>query len=334
MIDASRREPHRRPAELEAWLRHFERLLGPVELRQIESVPLCDEPIIFLMGCARSGSTLLLQYLAESKLFSYPTNFVSRFFFAPLVGAQLQEMLFSADFRGEVFPAGESARFESDLGKTKGPLAPHEFWYFWRRFFSFGETQKLDAAAIEAADWNLFLKELRALQSVKARPLALKGMILNWDIASLARLWERCCFVFVRRNVAANADSLIRARRHFYGDERQWYSFKPPGFEKVLGLDPRRQVAWQVLATNDAVERGLAEVPRDRALRIDYEDFCAHPAALLETISARWNVSRVGQGSNLPRQFAAARPQELEVNWASVIDEVSPMIARVDREGG
>ena len=58
----------------------------------------------------------------------------------------------------------------------------------------------------------------------------------------------------------SNAQSLVRARQEYFGDLKQWYSFKPPGYENVLGLDPFHQCAWQVLETNAAIEEGLAKI--------------------------------------------------------------------------
>ncbi|MGH8224391.1 MAG: sulfotransferase [Woeseiaceae bacterium] len=321
-MNQGRRAPHRRPAKLEAWLARFERLLGPLELRELEGAQVCDEPILCLMGCARSGSTLVFQYLARAGMFTYPTNFLSRFYYAPYIGAQLQEMLYGADFRGEVVPGSDADAFNSDLGKTRGPLAPHEFWYFWRRFFNFGVNQQLSASEVEAADWELFLRELRAMQGVRALPLLLKGMILNWNIADLASLWERLHFIFVRRDVAANADSLVRARRRFFGDESRWYSFKPPGFEATLELDARQQAAWQVLATNATVEQSLARLPVARSLEVDYGEFCADPAATLRAIGERWGIETGDVAPGLPRSFEATQHQEKTVNWKALVEDV------------
>ena len=53
---------------------------------KVAETPLLKEPspdrrpIILILGCARSESTLLLQLLAESGAFAYPTNFLSRFY--------------------------------------------------------------------------------------------------------------------------------------------------------------------------------------------------------------------------------------------------------------
>lgn len=158
---------HQKPEELEELLKYFENLFNPLEEKEISDIDLCDEPILYIMGCARSGSTLVYQYLTESGLFTYPTNFISRFYYAPYLGAKLQQMLIEYDFREEIFTKNKTSLFTSNLGKTKGVMSPHEFWYFWRRFFIFGDIQKLSPEVIKDVNTDKFIKDLRAFQSVK-----------------------------------------------------------------------------------------------------------------------------------------------------------------------
>ena len=62
-----------------------------------------DYPIIFIMGALRSGTTLLMQWLANTGIVAYPTNLLSRFYKAPILGAKIQLMLTnpSYNFRNE-----------------------------------------------------------------------------------------------------------------------------------------------------------------------------------------------------------------------------------------
>ena len=99
-------------------------------------------PIVFIIGTPRSGTTLLTQWLASLNLFCYPSNFISRFYKAPFVGAIIQEMLVNPDYAYKNELAFDtSLSFQSDTGKTSGLTEPHEFWYFWRNYFEFPEIQ-------------------------------------------------------------------------------------------------------------------------------------------------------------------------------------------------
>lgn len=316
---------YRRPDELESLLRFFEARLGPVEQREIADLDLCNEPIVYVMGCARSGTTLIYQYLAQSGLFAYPSNFLSRFYYAPYLGAQLQKMLFDCDFRGEITSEAHAATFASQLGKTQGALAPHEFWYFWRRFFRFGETQQLSDEELNGIDGQACVRELRALQTAFDQPLVLKGMILNWHVPYLAGLDDNSYFVIVERDVAHNAQSLLRARREFSGTENAWYSFKPPGWRDVLSLPAPHQTAWQVLATNAALEQGAAAIRPQRVCRIKYEEFCANPQRLLVDVADRCGCALPTPAAGLPAKFDIRGGKD-EHDWPRILREIESLL--------
>lgn len=294
---------HKRNPQLEELLCFFKARLGPLEQQEIEGIARCEKPILFIVGCARSGTTLVLQYLSRSGFFSYPTNFLSRFYFAPFLGAKLQQMLVDCDLRGEIFGGDKGQAFESHLGKTHGALAPHEFWYFWRRYFAFGDVQEMNRSSLDAVDGKGFMQELNALQSVSMQPFVAKAMICNWHLPFLAELDPRIHFLFVHRNTADNAMSLIRARENFFGDSSKWYSFKPPGYEQVLKLSPKQQVEWQVESTNAAIREGLDKIVSNRVFETNYIDFCENPRALLDKIVSRWSIDLPLDAPQLPTRF-------------------------------
>src|SRR5699024_1803087 len=61
-----------------------------------------EYPTIFIVGNARSGTTLLYQWLASTGLFAYPSNIVSRFYNAPYIGALIHQMFVEHDKFGEL----------------------------------------------------------------------------------------------------------------------------------------------------------------------------------------------------------------------------------------
>lgn len=74
-MNEKRLSENQRPKLLERDLLYFESLLSPLEVNEIEKLPICEEPIVFIMGCARSGTTLVYQYLAHSKVFYLSNEF-------------------------------------------------------------------------------------------------------------------------------------------------------------------------------------------------------------------------------------------------------------------
>ncbi len=249
-------------------------------------------PPVLILGCARSGTTLLLQWLAAGGDVTYASNLIARFFAAPWIGARVQQVLTDpgcacGDEFADLAGADTSLWYRSDLGKTRGLLAPNEFWYFWRRFFPTGELARIDESRWDPALGTRFAAELAAWEHVTGRPLALKAGILSWNLPLLARLLPRAIFLHVSREPLANLQSLLLARRRYFGCDDLWYSHKPDEYAELADLPVPDQLAGQLAATERAIATGLAGLSPQRVLAISYEDFCADPGAVHADLAAR-----------------------------------------------
>ena len=233
----------------------------------------------------------MMQWLANTGRFAYPTNLLSRFYGTPYLGAKIQQLLTAPEynFNDEILDFSGGISFSSDLGKTKGALAPNEFWYFWRRFFPITEPGYLALQDLEGADGRRFVAELAAIESVFDKPLAMKGLLLELNIPFLSSLFDKVLFLFVKRHPFYNIQSLLEARLRYYGDRRAWYSIKPREYDLLQDLEPVEQVAGQVFFTNGAIERDLGRIAASRGLVVDYEEFCQQPVQVFEQIKSRFS---------------------------------------------
>jgi len=245
---------------------------------------------IFVMGPLRSGTTLFTQWLSKTGLVAYPTNMLSRFFGAPLVGAKIQQLLTDPryNFRDEMLDLKSDVNFSSYNGKTKGALAPNEFWYFWRRFLPFDALDYMPPEELhEKANLAGFRDELNALANILEKPFAMKGMILNQNIPELAEQFDKALFIHICRDPIFNIQSALEARKRQYGDINTWYSFKIKEYPEFKNLDPLESVARQILAINRSVEQGIAVLPESQKLFVQYEDFCNRPEYYYNEITSR-----------------------------------------------
>jgi hypothetical protein len=250
------------------------------------------------MGCARSGSTLLLQWLASSGLFSYPSNLIARFYKNPYIGLRVQQALLEFDPLNQMAFANTSIDFSSKLGKTIGALSPSEYWYFWRTFFDFSDdTQLIPEKELAKVKGKEFLEKLAAFELLTAKPLAMKGMLLNWHIPYLYQLNKKFLFVNLERDSFSNAQSRLFAREQYFNDRSKWYSFKPIEYATLKEKDPVTQVAGQVTFTKRTVREGLAEIPEGNVINITYSEFCANPGDFLNRVVDKMN--RLGANLNL-----------------------------------
>jgi LPS sulfotransferase NodH len=268
-------------------------------------------PIIFIMGNPRSGSTLLLQWLASLGVFAYPTNLLSRFYEAPCVGAKIQKVLIDYDFKGEIFDPSYGKTFYSDLGKTTGPNAPHEFWYFWRRFFKYGEIQKLDTKSKNNIDVRRLRSEIGCLENEFQKPLVFKGMMFNWDISLINKIFDKVLFINLTREPIYNMDDLIYARQQFYGDQNKWYSFKPPEYEELKYCNPLEQVAGQVMLTSQAIEKQFEEIEQSKKITYSYEELCDNPRKLYKIICDKLG----NQGCKVDKKYSGIELFEKQNNF-------------------
>jgi len=269
-----------------------------------------DYPIMFVMGPLRSGTTLFMQWLATCGFVAYPTNLLSRFYGAPVVGAQIQLLLTDPrfNFRNEILDFTSPISFDSENGKTKGALEPNEFWYFWRRFLPFQELDWLpDEELFRVVDQEKLVGELAALTRVFGKPFALKSMILNYNIPFLNAIFKKALFIQIKRDPVTNVASILEARKRQLGSENEWYSFKIPEYPQLKHLDPVTQSAGQLHYINKAVTQGMAMVDTSRKLVVQYEDFCQNPRQVFNLLIEKMNVTETDISYLGPEKFTLTR---------------------------
>jgi hypothetical protein len=235
---------------------------------------------VFIMGPFRSGTTLIMQWLAKSGLVAYPTNLLSRFYGAPLVGAKIQQLLTDPayNYRNEILDFDSEIDFHSENGKTIGALAPNEFWYFWRRFLPFKDLDYApDSQFLRNKNFRKLKTELDGLTCIFEKPFALKAMIMNQNIRALNSIFDRAIFVWMKRDPVSNIQSALRARQRQYGNMQTWYSFKIKEYPILNNLDPLLSVAGQIYATNQSLEQGFDNLDDNSKILVNYEDFCRRP---------------------------------------------------------
>lgn len=286
-------------------------------------------PLIFIVGPHRSGSTLMLQWLANTGQFSYPSNMLSRFYKAPMIGAKIQMLLTDEkyNFRNEILDFNSKIDFSSQNGKTKGALAPNEFWYFWRRFLPFKELDYLSNKDLfEKVDIETFKAELLGVANVFQKPFSLKGMICNYNIEFLDKVFEKAIFIYTKRNPITNIESVLKARERQLGSEKEWYSFKIPEYYDLVKIDdPLKQTAGQVYYIKKAVELGLKNVKEEKKLVVNYEEFCENPKQFYDTLHGKL----MGQGFEIEKNYNGPKAFNItrtEVNNKKIVEAYNEFI--------
>ena len=109
----------------------------------------------------------------------------------------------------------------------------------------------------------------------------------------------------VERDLRDVALSVHRARHAVLEDPREWWSVRPEGVEALEGRPVEEQVAGQLAAVRERLERDLRALDRERVLRIDYAGFCANPEA--PVVELRRRIGPVDLRNEPVRSFDVAR---------------------------
>ena len=273
-------------------------------------------PLILVMGPMRSGTTLFMQWLANTGLFSYPTNLLSRFYQAPIIGAKIQLLLTDPrySFLNELSEFSQQSEYLSENGKTQGVLAPNEFWYFWRRFFAEPSRDVWsDVELRQTMNVKSMKAELLGMMDVFQKPFLAKGIIFNYNIPFLNEVLDKVIFVQIQRDIDANVASVLEARKKQFGSENEWYSFKIPEYSQLKNLDSVTQSAGHVHYINKAVTKGMSTVDESRKLIVGYEEFCNDPRSVFDALIDKlgFNYEDSEKKYSGPEKFSVSRNGEI-----------------------
>ena len=269
-------------------------------------------PTIFIVGAPRSGTTLLSQVLVNYFRLGYVSNIMARFYKAPAFGARFSHLLM-----GTRLPQENSDLYISNFGRTYDLLEPHEFTYFWARWFgNKNETDYLDNHVFDLIDQGVLLKQLGDIERGQAFPVVYKNLFLSYAIAFLAEVLPKAIFIFIKREPIFNAMSLLNAREQFYGSKDKWLSVKPKEYPMLKSLMPYEQVLGQVFYINKNIEKALSKLNENRVIQVFYEDFCAKPKQFLNSFAdcVRYNGYELQRLFDVPDKFEVINEKVSELD--------------------
>ena len=287
--EASKSDQFRSNEKLNALLSELKDLLSPMQT-EIDCPSQSQWPVGCIIGNPRSGSTLLLQFLASTGVFSYPTNMLTRFAYAPYIGALIQKMLFDPeyDFHGDFADIQSRINFASDLGKSKGALATNEFQHFFRNYMPNFDVEWLNYDALKKIDCKALAKGLASIEKVFNQPFVTKANILQYNLEFFDRGISSLFYMYIKRVPIFIMQSILISREKYYDTRDIWLSVKPKEYEQLKGMDLYHQIAGQVYFTEMAIEDGLRYVSDRNQLTIEYEFLCEDPKAVYKRIVEKY----------------------------------------------
>lgn len=278
-------EDYSKNKDLEKIIVSLASILGDANDKCLSDLTSCDFPTLHVLGNPRSGTTYLMQLLNASKKIYTPTNVLARFSYASYVGALIEKMLFHKEFdpRNEL-EFSEVVQFKSNMGVTSGYLNVNEFYHFWRRYLPNYDVQYLDDEELDEIDFDGLNSGLNAIKNVFEKPLALKSMMIQFNLSDISPYLENARYLYIYRNPLDVMNSILKVRRDYYDSDELWWSVKPKAYSFLKDLDIYHQIAGQVYFSNLEIQQGLKELSKEQYKVIRYEDLVSQPEYIVENI--------------------------------------------------
>lgn len=292
-------------------IENLKQLLQPKQLELNSKFTAPKNPVALIIGAPRSGTTLLMQLLASSGLFSYPTNLLARFAYSPYIGAQVQELLFNQNFGMEKH---STIDFSSDLGKSEGSMGVNEFFHFWRRFIPVFFPSYIEPDEFDKINFTQILQELASIESIFNKPFVCKGIMLQYNLEHLKQWSDKFLFVYIKRNPEFVMQSIFQARQKYFNDTEQWWSVKPKEYVFLKEQNKYQQIAGQVYYTQKAIEKGLDSLSDTQKIIIRYEDLCQNPSNTIASIAQKIGILDKDTSINIPTQFAISESIKIKTS--------------------
>jgi Sulfotransferase family len=259
-----------RSAALAPAMMPLDLLLAPLDHLRCRRAGPPQRPILFVCGCARSGTTLTAQVLIRNLPVAYFNNLISLFPRAPLT-AQVAFGRLTRKSR---------VAYQSYYGRTHGWSGANDALSLWDRWL--GNNRSLVPRLIGPAAQRSMVSFFGAMEQLGGRPILGKNNALNVSAHLVAEALPTARFICVERSRIGLAQSLLKARVDIHGSEGQPYGLMPPDY--LSRNDPVEDVCRQILFHEEVAQQQVQRLGPERFQRIRFEDVLQDPRSFTERI--------------------------------------------------
>jgi Sulfotransferase family len=276
-------------------------------------------PPVFLLGAARSGTSLLYKCLCLHPEAAWVSNWVRRFPDLPALGAlnRLPARLSRARTAvwfgggGNAYVYGTPRRWAERVFPM--PVEGEPFFNRHGIAAPGGDPCPRPSTTLPAA-------VAAVTRASGGRVFVSKRIANNWRVPQLVAAFPSARFVELVRDGRAVAYSLSRVD-WWEDSELVWLPGTPADWHR-RGMDPWELCARNWVAELDAIADGLGAVPADRRLRLAYEDFVTAPIETLERVAA---FAGLGPGAEWRNRLAELSFPDRNEAWRARLE---PAVAR------
>lgn len=234
---------------------------------------------VFILGPARSGTTLVYQAIYHSGKWCSFSNLEERYFFLANTVA-----LLTSPIRPRV-----PADFSSVYGKTVGWFNIAQGSRIWGQYLP-PRYPDCSLDELSARDVRLLRKLPGLRERCSGAPLLSKWPGFAANPWLLPEIYPDAYFAIVTRDVLDNALSVLKGREVLVGDTRKSISRVAPGYRKYIHEDDFTLCAAYVITCASELD-AFAQRYQERVATCQYELFCADPKGWLASFYDRYDGS-------------------------------------------
>jgi hypothetical protein len=245
-------------------------LLTVIEKRTYQNATAPKQPLIFVCGAPRTGTTLMGQVLINNLPVCFINNLTSVFPRSPITANRLFGRWMGT----------RQVTYESFYGKSLYFSGPNDALYIWDRWF--GKDRTVIPTTLDAAQKDDMVRFFGAYQQVFQKPLVNKNNNMNTYASLVADALPDAHFICMTRDPLYLAQSLLKARLDIHGDLHVAYGIGNP--ENGEDGDYIEDVCRQVLFHERAIKQQQEIIGADRFWIVQYEEFCKQPELLVKRV--------------------------------------------------
>lgn len=234
------------------------------------------QPILFIIGAPRSGTTLAFQSLSHALDVIYPSHLATLFPLTPAFGLWLNDWVYSTR---------PHHSFRSKLGFSLGDgfRGPNE----WEVLFRERILPQFESVTHSRPNLSAFPcldRIAKYMHRVSNKPLVLKVPLAVLHINFLQELLPTSRFLFMRRAPLDVARSIYRAKRSEGKDPNIIWYIRPPGLQHQKFPTEAHQIVAQVREIDRVIVESFARLNDARRESLQYEQLCLSPTTEIERI--------------------------------------------------
>lgn len=232
-----------------------------------------QNPLLFICGPPRSGTTLVSQVLINNLPLQYFNNLTSWFPRSPLTAIRLF---------GRWLPK-HKVSYKAYYGKTRYLSGPNDALYLWDRWLG-KNRDTVPSQLLPGAEKDM-PQFFAAAEDLLKSTVINKNNRLNTYAHLAADALPTAFFICLRRNPLMLAQSLLIARKEIVGQVDLPYGIDSDDRPRPDEGDYLDDICQQVLYYERAAEQQQQRIGKERFWIIDYEGFCHAPQELVQQVA-------------------------------------------------